>query len=221
MAQSKSFGITVRTRVGMNEKFIGNFDTWIKKQTYGAYVFEKEDAERHIHAQIWLSEERTKGNVMKPLRKMLDRCYLPDEYIAKHAICIKPAYNDDFIDEYCQKDNNLEFANIPDNTSEYYPSEEEQAKFMELSENKKHWTVWKELERLWNEHGYTGINEYSVAKFLAVMMFEKKLIKVEMDDRKRRQLCTTFTAYLSSSGDGMLFLPKDKKDMYDIYAEHF
>lgn len=217
MTNSKSFGITIRTRVGINEQFSTNFDRWIKKQPFGAFVYEKEAHERHIHAQIWLAEPRTKGNVMKPLRKMVERCYQPDEYVLKHAICIKPAYNDDFIEEYCQKDGNLEYAKIPDSTTDYYPTEEEQAKFLEMSENKKNWTLWKELSELWDEHGFESINEYTVSKFLAEMMFVKKLIKVEMDDRKRRQMCTTFTAYLSNDGNGMLFLPKEKKDMYEIY----
>jgi len=211
---SRSFGITVRTRVGMNQKFKDQMSKWLKKQPYSAYVYEKEGSEEHIHAQIWIAEKRTKGNVMKPVTAIVKRCYEADEYIIKQAICIKDAYNDDFVEEYLTKDNSLEYEHLPEDTSEYYPTEEEQAKFMEISENKKNWTLWAELERLWDGD---IINEYTIAKFLAHEMFVNRSIKVESDDRKRRQMCITFTAYLRKTADGTLFLAKDKHDIYKMY----
>ena len=210
-----SFGITLRTKVGINEKCVKAFDLWIKKQKYGAYVFEKEGSEKHIHAQIWIEEKRTKGNVMKPLVALLRRCYNPDDFIAKIACVVKPAYNDDFLDEYMQKDGELEYSNPPKDTSPYYPTEEEQAKFMEISESKKNWNMWKELQQFWDQED-RPVHKFGVAKFLAEMMFNKKCIKVEMCPRKRIQMCNTFLAYLQANNDATLFLKKEDHQLYNM-----
>lgn len=213
---SRSFGITVRTRVGMNEEFKKQFDKWIRLQHKGAYVFEMEGNDEHIHAQIWLETARTKGNITKPLRCMLQRCYKPDEYILKHALLIKPAYNDDFVDEYMVKDGGLSYSCLPEASSDYYPTEEEQLKFMEITENKKNWTLWNELKGLWNED--TPVNKLTVAKFLGECMFQKKVIKVEMDPRKRMQIATTFLLYMNDdeSAHAKAFLPKDCHQLFDM-----
>lgn len=213
---SKSFGITIRTRVGMNATFKENISKWLKKQPYSAYVYEKDGSEEHIHAQIWLEEARTKGNVMKPLAAMLKRCYMPEDYVIKIAIVIKQAYNDDFCTEYMSKDGGLEYYDPPDDTEPYYPSKEDQERFQEVAANKANWSLWTDLESKWEVDA--PISEYTVAKFLADEMFVKRSIKVEMDGRKRRQMCETFTAFMKKQSDGTLFLAKEKHQLYDIMS---
>lgn len=112
----------MRTRVGMNDLFKEQVAKWLNHQPYAAYVYEKEGSEEHIHAQIWLEDGRTKGNVMKPLAAMLKRCYKPEDYVVKLAIVIKAAYNDDFWQEYMAKDGELDHYDPPDDTASYYPS---------------------------------------------------------------------------------------------------
>lgn len=214
---SRSFGITVRTRVGMNELFKENMTKWLQKQPYCAYVYEKEGVDKHIHAQIWLDENRTTGNVKKPIVAMLKRCYMPDEYVVKVAIVIKSAYNDDFCKKYMPKDGELEFNNPPADSEPYYPSKEDQERFQEISKSMANWTIWTDLEGKWDVG--TPISEYTVAKFLADEMFVKRSIKVEMDGRKRRQMCETFTAFLTKQDDGTLFLAKDKHQLYAIMSD--
>lgn len=107
----------------MNDLFKAQVAKWLQKQPYAAWVYEKEGSDEHVHAQIWLEEARTKGNVMKPLARMLARCYMPEDYVLKIAIVIKPAYNDDFVEEYMAKDGGLEYCCPPDDTTEYYPSQ--------------------------------------------------------------------------------------------------
>lgn len=207
----------MRTRVGMNDLFKEQVAKWLKKQPYAAFVYEKEGSDEHIHAQIWLEEPRTKGNVMKPLAAMLKRCYMPDEYVIKVAIVIDLAYNDDFTLEYSTKDGGLEHYNPPDDTADYYPSKEDQEKFMEIAASKANWSLWTDLESKWTAG--TPVNEHTVAVFIAREMFEKRTIKVEMDGRKRRQMCETFTAFMLKEANGKLFLPKDKHDIHEIYKE--
>lgn len=215
---SRSFGITVRTAVGMNEEFKKQFDKWIRLQPYGAYVYEFKGGPEteHVHAQIWLEKARTKGNVSKPLRYMLQRCYKPDEYILDVALEVVPAYNDDFVEKYMTKDGGLSYSCLPEASTDYYPTEEEQLKFMEIAENKKNWTLWNELKGLWNED--TPVNKITVAKFLGECMFQKKCIKVEMDPRKRMQIATTFLLYMSDddTAHAKAFLPKDCHQLFDM-----
>lgn len=218
MVLDRSFAITIRTRVGMNEEFKKQFDKWIRLQDYQVYVYEKEGVEEHLHAQIWLDQPRTKGNVAKPLKKMIQRCYREDEYILKNALLIKNPWNDKYR-EYCEKDEPLILENVPDDTSEYYPTEEEQKKFMEIAEGKKHWTIWRELESLWNKD---EISELSVAQFLGEMMFIEKKIKIVEDNRKRQQMCKSF--YLYMKGDrleaGLAFLPKEQHDLFKMFLNN-
>lgn len=213
---SRSYAITVRTRVGMNDEFKKQFDKWIQLQHHGAYVFEKDGSDEHVHAQIWLQEPRTKGNVSKPLKAIVARCYNPEDYVLKVAIVVKAAYNDDFIEEYCVKDGGLFYSSLPEASSEYYPTEEEQEKFMEISENKKNWTLWSELKGMWNEE--TSVNKITVAKFLGECMFQKKCIKVEMDSRKRMQIATTFLLYMidDTNQHAKAFLPKESHAVFDM-----
>jgi len=195
-----------------------NFDKWIKGQDYGAYVLEKEGNDRHIHAQVWLNTARTKGNIDKPLKKMLARCYNEGDYILKHALCTKGAWDDKFCDEYMQKDETLLYKKLPAVRTAFYPTEAEQEEFMKIAETRKNWTIWRQLETEWNAEERV-INKYEVANFLGQQMFVKDNIKVVQEKRKRMEMCETFLAVLLKENNnfGRLFLPKDSEDMYNLF----
>lgn len=203
-----AFAITIRTKVGINEKMVENFDKWIKAQHGGAWVFEFEGNDRHIHAVIFIEEKRTKGNVKRPLAAMLKRCYKEGDYLLNVALCIKDTYNDDWLDKYMVKDGDVEYQDIPENRDKFYPSPEEQAKAMAIAESRKNWSIWTDLEAKWDPT--IPINSFTVAEFLSVEMFVNRSIKVEMDDRKRRQICTTFVAFMRKTECSHLFLTKDQ-----------
>ena len=101
-----SFGITLRTQEGIPDELANRFDRWIRKQQYGAYVFEKEDtpAEKHIHAQVWYDEPRTKGSIHRQMTRLIKETCHPSTYIIKYAVCVKIAYNDDFLEQYMVKE---------------------------------------------------------------------------------------------------------------------
>lgn len=206
-----SFAITINTRVGINDLMIKNMHKWIKGQYGGAFVFEKEGNDRHIHAVIYVEGKRAKGAVEKPLKAMIKRCYNPEDYIMKVALKVKDQYSDFWLDKYMIKDGKVEYQNIPEEREKFYPSEEEQAKAMAIAENRKNWTIWTDLEAKWNPE--IPINCFTVAEFLGEEMFVNRSIKVEMDDRKRRQLCTTFVAFMSKEKSEHLFLTKDQLEL--------
>lgn len=88
---------------------------------------------------------------------------------------------------------------------------------MEIAANKANWSLWTDLESKWTAGA--PVNEHTVAVFIAGEMFVKRSIKVEMDGRKRRQMCETFTAFLRKEANGEMFLAKDKHEIHKIFKE--
>ena len=208
----KSFGITLRTRVGLNTGLKDGFDKWIKKQDFGAYVFEKEGCDEHIHAQIWINDPRTRGNVKKPCDAMIRKYFEPDDYKLSIASCVRIAYNDEFIEEYCEKENELTYSKIPPDIDrlKYYPSEDEQ----ELAQQKVHSkNLWlRELDVLWNAHATQEekdhINDFTVATFLERICF-MDLWSIKKDFKLRQQEREIFKRWLTKTENGNLFLSND------------
>lgn len=209
----RSFGITLRTRVGLNSGIKDGFDKWIKKQDFGAYVFEKEGTEEHIHAQIWIDEARTRGNVKKPCDAMIRKYFEPNDYKLSIASVVRIAYNDEFVDEYCEKENELSFSNIPPDVDreKYYPSEDEQELAQQKIHSKNLWL--RELEVLWNQHATEEEkkrpNDFSVAVFLERICF-LDLWSIKKDFKVRQQECLIFRRWLSKKANGDLYLTKDQ-----------
>jgi len=209
----RSFGITLRTRVGLNSGLKSGFDTWIKKQDFGAYVYEKEGSEEHIHGQIWVLEPRTRGNVKKPCDAMIRKYFEPDDYKLSIASVVRIAYNDEFVDEYCQKENELIYDNIPPDLDreKFYPTEDEQ----ELAQQKVHSkNLWlRELDVLWNQHATDEEkkhpNDFNVAVFLERICF-LDLWSIKKDFKIRQQECLIFRRWISKKACGDLFLSKEQ-----------
>lgn len=222
----RSFGITLRTRVGINSGLKDGFDKWIKKQDYGAYVYEKADTDEHIHAIIWVDEPRTRGNVKKPCDAMIRKYFEPEDYKLSIACVVRIAYNDEFVDEYCQKENELIYEKIPPDVDreKYYPSEDEQ----ELAQQKVHSkNLWlRELDVLWNAHALPDekdhINDFTVATFLERVCF-MDLWSIKKDFKIRQQEREIFKRWLTKNENGNLFLSNDlikiKKDLELLKSE--
>lgn len=206
-----SFGITLRTRIGINSGLKDCFNTWIKKQDYGALVYEKEGEEEHIHAQIWIKDARTRGNVKKPCDAMIRKNYEPEDYKLSIASVVKIAYNDEFVEEYCQKDGELIYENIPPDSERhnYYPSEEEQELAQAKVHSKNTWL--RELDSLWALHATDEEKNcpspYNVAIFLERICF-MDLWAIKKDYRLRLEEREIFSRWLTKKETGNLFLSK-------------
>lgn len=224
----RSFCITLRTRVGINSGLKNAFDCWIKKQEFGAYVFEKEGSEEHIHGQIWFNDPRTRGNVKKPCDAMIRKYYEPDDYKLSIAVVVRIGYNDEFIEEYCKKENTLIYNKIPPDVDreKYYPSEEEQELAQAKVHSKNLWLM--ELTVLWNQHATESekshINDYSIASFLGrICLMDlwsiKKDFKIRLEERNILKI------WLSKDNCESLFLTKEmikiKSDLEILKNEIF
>lgn len=139
---------------------------WVKKQDYGFLVAEKEGSERHYHGQLFWNKGRKKDSVRKFFKNHL-KTY-ESEYVGtniKVALNIKGAVNDSFIEDYIKDNDNksndkseILVENLPEDTSKYYPSDEEVEKLSEYNLAKDK-TLY-ELEKQYHEYIIYNIDEF-------------------------------------------------------------
>lgn len=197
----KSWALTVRPPNGVEEGSILETDLikYITKQKGGFLCSEKEGHERHLHGQVFFEQAKRKADVKKIIAsyqaKYLQLTALPADQSVVLNGGIKVAYSDDFYAEYCQKEDNMLLALMPDDSAEYYPPPGEQEKVLAAHsavDKKYH----KYLE-LWNTlQPDEEVNKRNVAKFLYRLMYVKKEICVIEDPKKRSHLTTSLVEYL-------------------------
>lgn len=165
----KAIAFTFRPKNGASQGEQENcIINWVKSQDYGFLVAEKEGSERHYHGQLFFNQSRKKDSVRKFFVNHLKKyeLYYSGTQI-KVALNIKGAVNDGFIEDYIldNKDkinDNCEILvnNIPDNTQEYYPSNEvvEKLSNYNLAKDK----LLFELEEQYHEFIINNINEFIV-----------------------------------------------------------
>lgn len=194
MNKNKSFGITIRPRLGIPKD--GSLQKAIikycEKNEFHSYVFEKENEARHVHIQLFHEEPKFTGDIKKQFQRICEK-YIHDWDIAQKKVCVKVrvCYND-WIENYCiendikqneHKDNI--FHNPPLNEEEYYPTQEEQDK----AKNKAN-AVDQRFHSyvvMYNEHPEFKDNKYpslyTCGMFIGDLMFKSKKIPVIIDDR--------------------------------------
>lgn len=139
---------------------------WVKSQDYGFLVAEKEGSDRHYHGQLFFNQSRKKDSVRKFFVNHLKK--YESNYIGtkiKVALNIKGAVNDGFIEDYIL-DNQDKIAdkcdilvnNLPENTKNYYPSNEviESLSAYNLAKDK----LLFELEQQYHEFIINNIDEF-------------------------------------------------------------
>ena len=194
---SRSFGITIRPKDGiapnsnLEDKILNKIS---KTANYYHAVAEKTGIERHIHAQLWFDNPKQKGNIKKDYTRILEREPFWDQDHKRHSIKIKMCYNDWF-DGYCIDNDDKKgiehcdilLDNVPEYSEEYYPSEEDQQKW--IDENKAVDKTFHQLMVLYNEWipNHVPQNLAQVSEFMNDMMFKSKKIKVIEDKRRRCQ----------------------------------
>lgn len=214
----KSWALTVRPPNGVMEESSLETDIlkYIQKQKGGFLCAEKEGHERHLHGQVFFDQAKRKADVKKIIAsyqaKYLGLSALPADQSVVLNGGIKIAYNDDFYAEYCQKEDNMIWASMPENSSEYYPPPGEQEKVLAAHSavDKKYY---KYLQ-LWNDNQPDEtVNKRNVAIFLYNLMYVKKEICVIEDPKKRSHLITSLTEYILADPSRALkfMLPEEAK----------
>lgn len=213
----KSWAITLSLKhiggIQKHGKIETMFMDYLRKQDYYFLIAEdKEGEHRHLHAQIWLGNGRRKGKIVEPLDRMLLKCL--DDYSPACKKCVrggvKIAYNDDFVESYLKdneekllKDNLSEILldKRPNNTYDYYPTEEEQEEVVERANTGD--TVYFDLEKEFME--YTNNNEdyqlIDVANFLAWKQNVKRNCRVLADKKLRIAKCKALYHYMKKKVD--------------------
>lgn len=215
----KSFAITVRPRLGITNDTIDAIKSWLNKQNHSVAVLEMEDEARHLHAQIWLDEGRTKDDVGKAVKRICERT-IEDWDAAQAKVLrggIKIAYTDWYL-EYLLDNENKENPNViinnpPDKTEQYYPSEEEQeaVRLCSTATDPRFFKMEQDANVYFTKYD-KEITLKNVAAWLCYVMFEERTMKVLINQRDRTALCKTLYAYMTKSSNIELFLEKSAED---------
>lgn len=226
MSQFQAFAITVRPQNGFQEETEKAFLKWFQKQ-HGAFaVIEKDGVERHMHAQLFYETPKSKGDINKQLSRICSRT-IPNWSQAEERVLkrgTKIAYNDDFMDEYLAKEDNVIFNNLEniEDTKEYYPSEEEQQKTQNASnavDKRFHqWSVdFKESEFWLSEDWLPALAD--TAKFLAHQMFVSKKYPVVVEKRKRVEYTKCLHMYVCEKKQISEFMTEEDFQKYINFLE--
>lgn len=196
---NKSFGITIRPKNGSFSGLEDNIKNYCVNFNH-QIVAEKEGVNRHLHLQLWFDSERKKSHVKQAFTRILEKYDWWDQDHKRHCIKCKLCYND-WIQEYCLEHDSkgdpyeLISCDIPEVTSSYYPSEEEQKKLMDKSNsmNLRLYTL-KEL--------YEGeIKRENVARFLAKQFYVEDKFSIPPKKIDRINLCNNLYMYLRAHMD--------------------
>ena len=195
----KAFAYTIRPKEGVkpDDKIEEKLIKYIKKY-HGFIVAEKEGICRHLHGVVYYDKPKRKYDLALVLKSFQEaeqgtELTYQEERVLKGGL--KIAYNDDFYTEYTNKeDSTLILDNLPEDTSLYYPSEEEQAK-VKRKANASDQTYHHLLE-LWND-SKRELSENSVKVFMYELMYVSKQIKVIEDRKKFNQRCISLYHYIN------------------------
>jgi len=214
----RSFALTVRPRDGISDETVDAMKKWLTKCEHSVAVLEKDTVERHLHAQIWFSATKARGDICKQLQRICERT-IQDWDTAQLKVLrtgVKIAYSDWYLDYLVENDlkekPNIILNNPPDKTMDYYPTEEEQENVKAVKTAVDPRMAQMEIECL-EYLGERDITKRNVAEYLADAMFVKRTMKCILQQRDRKALCETLHAYMNKKADVNLFLEKTQKDL--------
>ena len=226
--EAKSFGITFRPRCGLSASTEERLIKWLNKQPYCHLVIEKSGVDRHAHMQIWSDDLLKRDSIQKTMNRILvDTVEFHDDKDKReqlrHAIKVKMCYND-WLRSYCEdnpdkddespRDSVLE--SVPVDTTDYYPTEQEQALIHAQSTAVDNYMYKLEQKFLETDASPTKTN---IATFLSDMMFNTREIQTMRKQIDRINLCNTLYNYINKIIDTNLFLSKEESLSLGSYQE--
>ncbi|WP_445775531.1 hypothetical protein [Shewanella sp.] len=219
----KSWCVTVRPRQGLKDDRLDLFLKWAEKQE-GAYgVCEGEGESKHLHLQIFC-EERFKGDINRAVERIFKRLSYEDDELKVLRRGTRIAYNNDWMDCYLQKEEEVDVVinNVPENTSDYYPTEEEQDKVKNKSNAvDQYFHSLKEDLEAWKEKEYSGVvwvDVWLVKEFIADKMYKEKTYKVIQDPKKISALCISLQRYYN--GESLSLLSQEELEQRKLLRKH-
>lgn len=205
----RSWCFTIRPLNGFQEKTEMRLIKWLQKQDYAFCCVEMDGEARHCHAQIWLKAPRDKGTINKSLENICATT-IDDWNPAQNLVMrrgTKIGYNDDFVEEYLSKEDNIIFNSPPEDSTEYYPSKEEQLKVQgkAKSKNQLYFDLREKYKEdkipmsRWDDPIKPTLQE--IAEWVMDGMYKKDSIRIIEDDRRRKQFVKSLYWYIRGCGD--------------------
>lgn len=214
---SRSFAFTVRPIDGVSPD--SDLEKAFRKLTIkypGFIVAEKSGIERHLHGQLFFENPRTKSDFNRDFPVKLCKKHISDWTPQQERVLklgTKVAYSNDFYTEYTNKpDSELLEDNFPANSTEFYPSQDEQDKVKARANAKD--AKYFHLAEMWQNSENSCVPTYeNVAKWLYIQMFVERTIRCIEDKRKITQTVNTLTEYLNADESRALgyMMPEKKK----------
>lgn len=217
VAKYKSFCLTVRPRNGVTTPILDAMKKYCQSFPHYQMVQEGSAETCHLHIQIWLDKAQTKGDVNKKLERAAKSCYEDWDDNQKRVLRngTKLAYSD-WIENYCidndlKGTSNVILDNRPEDSDEYYPTDQEQelAQRKSAAVDQRHCAL-ELLFETWYEEQPSDpvIDQKLVAQFLSDMMFKSRKINVIIKPTDRYNLTKSLCAYINKSDDWRLSLPE-------------
>lgn len=212
----RSYALTIRPLLGLNDKTEDALIKWIQKLDYAFMAIEKQDEARHAHIQVWFETPKARGDICKQLQRICERTIEEFNEAQKKVLRngVKIAYSDWYLDYLADNDNkegeekgDIVYDKPPQQSLEYYPTEEEQENVMKMKNAIDPRFAKLEIQfHEWLPEGGTT-NRISVASFLAWAMFDARIIQVKVNSRDRIALAESLFLYVTKSNNEDAFLP--------------
>lgn len=219
----RSFGITIRPRDGITDDCVKNVVKYLNRHPqYAVAVLEKEDTERHLHAQVWYDDPKYKGDIKKQLVRIVSNSKLVHEWDLpqkQHTIFVKIAYKDWYNDYLLENDLKIDSPNIlinnpPLETDGFYPTQDEQDKVQAIATSVDPRFAKLEQDCLVYLNG-SAITLRNIAVYLSFAMYVERSIKVVIHKRDRTALAQSLYAYMKKEINTEMFIeltPEEKKE---------
>lgn len=192
MKNFKSFAITIRPPF-LTEEDIDRFLNLTRSMCSAhTIITEKEDEQRHIHAQWFTLKETQTFNIWRAIIRKLGE----DWEHPKVACKVKVAYNSGWMDTYMNKGDSTRIIEdtVQTEMTEYFPPEIETRKRQAAD------GFYNRLEELWKEYMGTEVPTEerggNTDCFLSSMMYDKRKIRV-MDPKRARTTYVNLSRYIN------------------------
>lgn len=212
----RSYALTIRPLLGLTSATEDAIIKWINKLDYAFMAIEKKDEARHAHIQVWFETPKARGDICKQLQRICERTIEDFDEAQKKVLRngVKIAYSDWYLDYLAdnedkqgQEKGDVVYDKPPQQSLQYYPTDEEQEKAAAMSNAVDPRFAKLEIQFYeWLPEGRT-IDRVTVAAFLAWAMFKRRLIQVKIHSRDRIALAESLFLYVTESENTDAFLP--------------
>lgn len=213
MEKLKTFAFTLNPRDGVTDEHLRKLEAYTRKHCEWYHVVtEKTGDQRHIHAGWILKNPSTRSNVSVYMKRMFDDLDPTEQRVMLQGL--KVMYNEDFIKNYLDKDDDtvIVCSNLPEAgcLESYFPRKKAK---LEAPRRLAYQQMMIDLEKLWHEHvpPHREKNTLNARDFLYDMQYNKRLIGL-LDDKKLIQVSRWLVRWMNKAERCLTDLPPFEKE---------